>query len=209
MHDFSLYWTIIPVLVTLTFKGVLFIWPKFWLLETIFLPPPPPPPPPMTTYFAFSGLAISLLMKYLCVMIFVFGRLSDKGQGTIITLLINHVVYTSVLVWQRASTSYSLCCILQLWKHLWRSWESTASMVHHRKLCNSYLALGIRLYNLLLQLHIFTILAIPKSCIRSPSCQLLLLSIPVGLHTQWTEPENLSQLSCGHPNDSDHIKTAN
>ena len=33
----------------------------------------------------------------------------------------------------------------------------------------------------------------------------LLLSIPVGLHTQWIEPENLSQLSCGHPNNSDHM----
>ena len=62
-------------------------------------------------------------------------------------------------------------------------------MVHHRELCDNYSALGIRQNNLV-QLHILTILAIPKSCSRLPSCQLLLLSIPVGLHTQWIEPEN-------------------
>ena len=151
-------------------------------------------------------------------MISVFGWLSDKGQGKFITFLINNVVYTSVLtlcvsltLWQRASTSYSLCCILQLWRHLRRSWESTASMVHHRELCNHYSALGIRLNNPL-QLHILTILAIPKNCIRSPLSQLQLLSIPVELHTQWIEPENWSRLSCGHVSNSDHtyyIKTVN
>ena len=84
-------------------------------------------------------------------------------------------------------------------------------MVHHRELCNNYSALGIRLNSLRL-LHILTILAIIKSCVRSPSCRLLLLSIPVGLHTQWTKPENLDWLTYGHPNGSDHmryIKTAN
>ena len=34
------------------------------------------------------------------------------------------------------------------------------------------------------------------------------LSIPVGLHTQWIEPENLSQLFCEHPNMC-YIKTVN
>ena len=76
--------------------------------------------------------------------------------------------------------------------------ESTASMVQHRELCDNYSASGIRLNSFLLQLHILTILAIPKSCIRSPSCQLLLLSIPVWLQTQRAERENLSQLACGH-----------
>ena len=87
--------------------------------------------------------------------------------------------------------------------------ESTASMVHHRELCGNYPALGIRLNSLLLQLHIITN---PESFIRSPSCQILLLSIPVELQTQQTEPENWSRLSCGHPNDCDqmcYIKTAN
>ena len=65
--------------------------------------------------------------------------------------------------------------------------ESTASMVHHRELCDNYPALGIRLNSLLLQLHIITN---PESFIRSPSRQLLLLSIPVELQTQQTEPEN-------------------
>ena len=65
--------------------------------------------------------------------------------------------------------------------------ESTASMVHHRELCDNYPALGIRLNSLLLQLHIITN---PESCIRSPSRQLLLLSIPVELQTQQIEPEN-------------------
>ena len=84
-------------------------------------------------------------------------------------------------------------------------------MVHHRKLCDNYSAFGVTLNNLL-QLHILTILAVSKSCVIQPSCQLPLLAIPVGLHTQQCEPENLSWLSCGHPNDSDHmcyVKTAN
>ena len=40
----------------------------------------------------------------------------------------------------------------------------------------------------------------------------MLLSIPVGFRTRWIEPENLSRLSRGHPNNSDHvcyIKTVN
>ena len=112
-------------------------------------------------------------------------------------MLFTHQFWLCVSVWQRTSISYALCCILQLWRHLQRSRECTASMVHHRELCGNYPALGIGQNNLL-QLHILTILAIPKSCLRSPSCQLLLLSIPVGLHAQWIKPENLSQLSCGH-----------
>ena len=45
------------------------------------------------------GVAILLLLKLKClrVMISVFGWLSDKGQGKFIILLINNVVYTSVL----------------------------------------------------------------------------------------------------------------
>ena len=112
-------------------------------------------------------------------------------------MLFTHKFWLYVSVWQRASTS--LCCILQLWRHLRRSWESTASMVHHKELCDNYPALEIRLNSLLLQLYIITN---PRSCIRSPSCQLLLLAIPVELQTQQTEPENWSQLSCGHPNKS-------
>ena len=71
-----------------------------------------------------------------------------------------------------SSTSYSLCCILQFWRHLQRSWGgNTASMVHHRELwqlLNLQLILElllwkqsgipahwpwIRLNNVLLQLH--------------------------------------------------------
>ena len=52
--------------------------------------------------------------------------------------------------------------------------------------CDNYPALKIRLNSLLLQLHITN----PKSCIRSPSYQLLLLSIPVERQTQQIEPEN-------------------
>ena len=121
-------------------------------------------------------------------------------------MLFTHQFCLCVSVWQRASTTYSLRCRLQLWSHLRRSWESTASMGHHR---DNYPALGIRLNSLLLQLHIITN---PKSCIRSPSRQLLLLSIPVELQIQQIEPDNWSRLSCRHPNDSDqicYIKTAN
>ena len=54
-------------------------------------------------------------------MIPVFGWLSDKSQGKIITLLINNVVHSCILVLtlcfsvretERASISYSLRCIL-------------------------------------------------------------------------------------------------
>ena len=56
--------------------------------------------------------------------------------------------------------------------------ESTASMVHHRELCDNYLALGIRLYNLRCSYTVSQfILASPKSCIRSPSCQQLLFPV--------------------------------
>ena len=58
--------------------------------------------------------------------------------------------------------------------------------MHHRELRDNYPALGIRLNSLLLQLHIITN---PESCIRSPSCQFLLLSIPGELQTQQTESE--------------------
>ena len=82
-------------------------------------------------------------------------------------MLFTHQFCLRVSVSQRTSTSYALCCTLQLWRHLRRLWESTASLVHHRELWDNYSALGIRQNNLL-QLHILTILAIPKSYIRSP-----------------------------------------
>ena len=122
--------------------------------------------------------------------------LSDKGQREMITLFVNNVVYMSVL-----TLCFSLTESLhRLWIVLHTSTlktdakilGSTASMVHHyRELCSNYSALGIRLNNL--QVHILAVLAVPESCVRSPSCQLLLVSIPVGLHAQWIRPGNLSQ----------------
>ena len=86
--------------------GYAFYLTKLRLLKTIFLLPvhhPTPTPPPSTFFFLsffllfffFSFLLMKL--KCLCVIISVLGRLSDKGQGKIIILRINNVVYTSVL----------------------------------------------------------------------------------------------------------------
>ena len=101
--------------------GYAFYLTKLRLLETIFLlrvhqpplpPPPPPPPPPQPKlllllfllfffwfiYFFFNTFFFLLMkLKCLCVITSVLGRVSDKGQGKIIILRINNVVYTSVL----------------------------------------------------------------------------------------------------------------
>ena len=68
-------------------------------LDNLRLPSSPLTPSP-TTHSAFCGLYIFLLMKLKCLCVIissVFGWLSDTGRGKIMTLLINHVVYTSVL----------------------------------------------------------------------------------------------------------------
>ena len=53
-------------------------------------------------------------LKCLCVIISVFGWLSDKGQRKFITLLINNVVYTSVLTlcFSLTENLHQLCIVL-------------------------------------------------------------------------------------------------
>ena len=109
----------------------------------------------MPTPFCFLWFEYCLLIKCLWVMIPVFGWLSDKSQGKIITLLINNVVHSCILVLtlcfsvretERASISYSLRCILhyegmcedlgqQLVQLTWCITEN----------CNNCSALGIRI----------------------------------------------------------------
>ena len=119
---------------TLTIKGFYFISPLL-VLETI--PPPPPPPIP---HLAFCGLAICP-----CV-ISVFGWLTDKSQGKIITLLVNNVVYTSVLTlcFGLTESLHQLLTVL----HTSTLKTSAKLLGKYRELCNNYSALGIRLNNL-------------------------------------------------------------
>ena len=89
-------------------------------------------------------------LQCLCV-ISVIGWLSDKGQGKIITLLVNNVVYTSVLTLCFSLASTMLLTVLHtstLKISAKILGKSTGSMVHHRELCDNYSALGIRLNNL-------------------------------------------------------------